>query len=101
MKSPPLEVWLTGSFVGGSVSTAICIGPGTAALRFALLRFALGAATWAPAATGVSAAAPTRPAPLRKLRRLESGKLRRFDMHSSQGWRWTPARRFAQGQPLS
>src|SRR5271165_6458208 len=78
MKSPPLEVWLTGSLVGGSVSTAICFGPGTAALRFGL-----GAETCAVAAAGVSAAAPTRPAPLRKLRRSELGKLRRLDIYSS------------------
>jgi hypothetical protein len=36
------------------------------------------------------AAALTRPAPLRKLRRFESGKLRRFDMHSSHQRRLTP-----------
>jgi hypothetical protein len=46
------------------------------------LRFCFGAETCALAASGVSAAALTRPAPLRKLRRFESGKLRRFDMHS-------------------
>src|SRR5262249_20570232 len=87
MKSPPLEVWFTGSLVGASVSTAICRGPGTAALRLGL-----GAGACALAAPGVSAAAPTRPAPLRKLRRSELGKLRRLDMHSSHQLRLTRAR---------
>ena len=35
MKSPPLELWVTGSFTGGVVSTAICRGPGGSALRLA------------------------------------------------------------------
>src|SRR5260370_41372615 len=75
MKSPPLEVCVTGAFDGGSVSAAICLGPGAAALRLGR-----GAATCALAATGVSAAAPTRLAPLRKLRRATSGEFRRFGM---------------------
>src|SRR5208282_2478680 len=66
------------------VSAAIWRAPGTAAFNFSC-----GAAGIALAATGgvTAAAAPTRPAPLRKLRRLESGKWRRLDMASSQGWR--------------
>src|SRR5207302_6061693 len=75
MKSPPLEVCVAGSFDGARVSAAICLGPGTAALRLGR-----GAATCALAATGVSAAAPTRLAPLRKLRRATSGEFRRFGM---------------------
>src|ERR1700730_10731196 len=80
MKSPPDEVCVTGSFAGASVSTAICLGPGTAALRLGR-----GAATCALAATGVSAAAPTRLAPLRKLRRATSGEFRRFGMGALRG----------------
>src|ERR1700722_5687029 len=82
MKSPPLEVWLTGSLAGAMVSAAICRGPGSAAFNFS------AGATGMALAAGVvtAAAAPTRLAPLRKLRRLESGDWRRFDMASSQGW---------------
>ena len=80
MKSPPLEVWLTGSRSGGRVSTAIWIGPGAAA--FMAARGALtGTLTWASAAAGVSAAALARVAPLRNLRRSGSGNGRRFDMY--------------------
>src|SRR6185437_13642734 len=69
---------------GGMVSAAICRGPGNADLP--LLS---GAAGMAPAATegatAVAAAAPTRPAPFRKLRRLESApwfaSWRRFGMN--------------------
>src|SRR5271169_5749862 len=75
MKSPPADVCVTGSRTGGSVSAAICLGPGTAALRLGR-----GAATCAVAAAGVSAAAPTRLAPLRKLRRATSGEFLRFGM---------------------
>src|SRR6266498_3933605 len=35
MKSPPLELWFTGSLSGALVSTAICRGPGGSALRSA------------------------------------------------------------------
>ena len=35
MKSPPLEVWFTGSALGAVVSAAISLGPGAAALRSA------------------------------------------------------------------
>jgi hypothetical protein len=74
MKSPPLEDCVTESLVGGWVSTASCAGPGTAAFRLAF-----GATACAFAAAGVSAAAPTRPAPLRKLRRPSVGEsLRRL-----------------------
>ena len=60
---------------GAMVSAAIWRGPGTAALNFSC-----GAAGIALAATGgvTAAAAPTRPAPLRKLRRLESGEIAAF-----------------------
>src|SRR5436190_7519826 len=76
MKSPPLEDCVTDSLVGGWVSAASCAGPGTAALRLAL-----GATACACAAAGVNAAAPTRPAPLRKLRRARVGEsLRRLRM---------------------
>src|SRR5215468_9968311 len=75
MKSPPLVVWVCGSFSGGEVSNAVWIGPGAAALRLAR-----GAATCAEAATGVTAAAPAKVAPLRNLRRSGSGNGRRFDM---------------------
>src|SRR5205814_6368808 len=67
MNSPPLEVWFTGSLGGAVVSTAMSFGPGTAAFRGGR-----GAAVWAFAAAGVSAAAPVSAAPLRKLRRLET-----------------------------
>src|SRR5712691_3160632 len=71
MKSSPLVVCVTGSFAGGCVSTAICLGPGASALRFAL-----GAAGSALAATGgVNAAALASVAPLRKLRRPIAGEL--------------------------
>src|SRR6266851_2357717 len=33
MKSPPLVVWVCGSFWGGEVSRAVWIGPGATALR--------------------------------------------------------------------
>src|SRR6266849_6317063 len=79
MKSPPAELCVTGSLTGGSVSAASCMGPGTAALRLGR-----GAATCALAAAGVSAAAPTRLAPLRKLRRATSGEFRRFGMGALQ-----------------
>src|SRR5262249_45806555 len=72
MKSPPLVVCVTGSFTGGWVSTAICRGPGTAALR--LLPGAAGSAS---AAAGVSAAALASVAPLRKLRRPMAGEFAR------------------------
>src|ERR1700676_2958273 len=75
MKSPPLEVCVTGSFEGASVSAATSLGPGAAALRSGR-----GAATCALAAEGASAAAPTKLAPLRKLRRATSGEFRRFGM---------------------
>ncbi len=72
MKSPPLVDWFTGSLAGGMVSAATCRGPGSAAFSFSA-----GTAGIALAATGgvtaAAAAAPTRPAPLRKLRRLASG----------------------------
>src|ERR1700726_4180658 len=60
MKSPPLVVWVCGSFSGGEVSSAVWIGPGAAALRFAR-----GAASVAP---------------FRNVRRSGSGDGRRFDM---------------------
>src|SRR5262245_60758794 len=79
MKSPPLDDCVTDSLVGGWVSAASCAGPGTAALRLGL-----GATACACAPAGVSAAAPTRPAPLRKLRRPRAGEsLRRLGMASS------------------
>src|SRR5271167_1342545 len=58
------------------VSAATCSGPGRAAFNGA------GATGAALAASGgvTAAAAPTRPAPLRKLRRLESADWRRFDI---------------------
>ena len=70
MKSPPLVDWFTGSLAGGMVSAATWRGPGSAAFSFSA-----GTAGIALAATGAvtAAAAPTRPAPLRKLRRLASG----------------------------
>ena len=66
------------------VSAATCSGPGTAAFNRSC-----GAVGIALAVTGgaIATAAPTRPALFRKLRRLESRKLRRFGMASSQGWR--------------
>jgi hypothetical protein len=75
MKSPPLVDWFAGSFTGGMVSAAICRGPGTAAFNVAC-----GAAGIALAGTGglTAAAAPTRPAPLRKFRRLACGTWRRL-----------------------
>src|SRR5262249_30645128 len=79
MKSPPLDDCVTDSLVGGWVSTATWMGPGTAAFRSPL-----GAAACAFAAAGVSAAAPTRLAPLRKLRRPRAGEsLRRLGKASS------------------
>src|SRR5690348_8808398 len=77
MKSPPLEVWLTGSLLGGWVSTATCRGPGGSALISAR-----GAATcaWEAAGAVSVAAAPTSVALLRKLRRLESTGWRRLGM---------------------
>src|ERR1700754_452708 len=69
MKSPPLDDCDTVSLVGGWASAAVSSGPGTAAFNLAL-----GAAPCAWAAAGVSAAAPTRPAPLRKLRRPRVGE---------------------------
>src|SRR5262245_11097435 len=76
MKSPPLVVWLTGSFDGGWVSSAIWRAPGAAALGLPC-----GAAgTALAAAVGVNAAAPAKVAPLRKLRRPIAGESsRRFD----------------------
>src|SRR5690348_9582439 len=64
------------------VSAAICRGPGMAALRIC------GAAGMALAVVGgtIAAAAPATPAPLRKLRRLESAKRRRFDMTPPLQW---------------
>src|SRR5262245_27055812 len=86
MKSPPLEDCVTDSLVGGWVSTASCAGPGTAAFRLAL-----GATACAFAAAGVSAAAPARPAPLRKLRRARVGEsLRRLGKASSHDVRPNP-----------
>ena len=77
MKSPPLVVCEMGSFDGGIVSAAANLGPGTAAFVLPLD----GSDICVLAATGVaSAAAPTSVAPLRKLRRPESGALLRFDM---------------------
>src|SRR5262249_49719111 len=78
MKSPPLELCVTGSFSGALVSTAIWRGPGGSALRSAR-----GAATCACAATGdARVAAPASPAPFRKLRRLASSDdERRLDMN--------------------
>src|SRR3954454_17202920 len=69
MNSPPLDDCVTLSMVGGWVSAASC-----AALGAAALRFALGAVACACAAAGVSAAAPTRPAPFKKLRRASVGE---------------------------
>src|SRR5690348_8204166 len=85
MKSPPLEVWFTGSAAGGTVSAATCRGPGMAALRG-------GAAGTALAVVGATnaAAAPATLAPLRKLRRLESAEWRRFDMTAP--WDRSPPR---------
>ena len=70
MKSPPLVDWFTGSLAGGMVSAATWRGPGSAAFNCSA-----GTAGIALAAIGgvTAAAAPTRPAPLRKLRRLASG----------------------------
>src|SRR5262249_36761025 len=80
MKSPPLDDWVTGSFSGALVSTAIWRGPGGSALRLAR-----GAVAWACAATGAAivaaVAAPASVAPFRKLRRLASSDAeRRLDM---------------------
>src|SRR6267154_5695865 len=100
MKSPPLEVWLTGSAGGGGIaSAAASFGPGIAALG----RCSGKPETVVLAAAGVlSAAAPAMVAPLRKLRRPASGApsypallcpglscpaLLRFDMASSPGAR--------------
>src|SRR5690242_4916993 len=69
MNSPPLDDCVTLSLVGGWVSAASCAALGSAALRLAL-----GATPCACAAAGVSAAAPTRPAPFRKLRRASLGE---------------------------
>src|SRR5262245_32025026 len=80
MKSPPLDVCVTGSLDGGMVSTAASRGPGAAALRFARVVAASSGLAFAGAA---SAAAPTTVAPFRKMRRLESNPRRRFDMVSS------------------
>src|SRR5262249_21584870 len=77
MKSPPLLVWLTGSFTGDMVSTAASWGPGGAALVGGL---ACGVATVAAAGV-VSAAAPASVADFRKLRRPTS--VFDFDMASS------------------
>src|ERR1700741_834653 len=73
MKSPPLELWLTGSAGGGIASAAAGFGPGTAALA----RGSCGGDATGLAAAGavVSAAAPARVAPLRKFRRPLSGAL--------------------------
>jgi hypothetical protein len=74
MKSPPLEVWLTGSAGGGIESAAASLEPGGGAL---------GRSSGTPdigvlAETGVlSAAAPAIVAPLRKFRRDASGALSR------------------------
>src|ERR1700734_4482183 len=71
IKSPPLDVGLTGSWGGGMVSAAICRGPGGAAINFSDWAAGMGLAT----TDGVTAAAaPTKPAPLRKLRRLALGQ---------------------------
>src|SRR5262245_10478466 len=69
MKSPPLELCVTGSLSGALVSTAIWRGPGGSALRVAR-----GAVACALATTGAArvAAAPARVAPFKKFRRLES-----------------------------
>jgi hypothetical protein len=70
MKSPPLVVCVTGSFIGGIASAAASRGPGGAALA----RGAEGAV--AARAGAVRAAAPAIVAPFKKLRRPESGELR-------------------------
>src|SRR6266478_2371916 len=87
MKSPPLVVWVCGSFSGEEVSSAAWIGPGATALSCAR-----GAAPWAAAATGgvTAAAAPASVTPLRNLRRSGSGNGRRFDMVFLQKVRFTP-----------
>src|SRR5215470_3337989 len=82
MKSPPLLVCVTGSLEGGMVSAAASFGPGAAALA---LRGVLGEIGVLAATGVVSAAAPASVAPLRKLRRPESGALLRFGMISSRG----------------
>src|SRR5262249_36051582 len=88
MKSPPLELWFTGSAGGGIVSAAASFGPGGAALERCSGKPELAVL----AATGaLSAAAPAMVAPLRKLRREASGAplrplLLRLDMVSSPEW---------------
>src|SRR5262249_46214681 len=98
MNSPPLDVCVTGSCAGGMVSAAVSCGPGTAALRSGR-----GAAARVSAASaGVNAAAPTRVAPLRKLRRPATGRSRfRFDIGSSleRRLRFTPCAR-SQSAPV-
>src|SRR5215469_9149160 len=80
MKSPPLVVWLTGSFDGGIVSAAASLGPGAAAF---LLPLGGSDACVLAATGGARAAAPATVAPLRKLRRPASGALLRFGIGTS------------------
>src|SRR5262249_57088288 len=72
MNSPPLEVWFTGSALGGVVSAATSLGPGAAALRSAR-----GGAACARAATGGGRApAPGTAAPWEELRPPAAGRQR-------------------------
>src|SRR5215475_6215863 len=82
MKSPPLVVCVTGSFMGGIVSAAASRGPGEAALA----RGAAAEGALAARAGAVRAAAPAIVAPFKKLRRPESGELR-LAMIASRGTR--------------
>src|SRR5579864_4204090 len=77
MKSPPLEVWFTGSADGGMVSAAASLGPGGAAFGRGSGEGEAAVLAW----IGVlSAAAPAMVAPLRKLRREASGAASRSDL---------------------
>ena len=81
MKSPPLELWLTVSGVGGMVSEAASCGPG----GWAFDRSAGLPAIEAVAGRVASAAAPASVAPFRKLRRTGSVDELRLGMISSRG----------------
>src|SRR3984893_15617064 len=70
MKSPPLEVWVAVSGVGGMVSAAASCGPGGSAFDRSAGMPAIG--VLAAAGRVASAAAPASVAPFRKLRRAGS-----------------------------
>src|SRR3984893_12562468 len=78
MKSPPLEVWVAVSGVGGMVSAAASCGPGGSAFDRSAGMPAIG--VLAAAGRVASAAAPASVAPFRKLRRAGSVDELRFGM---------------------